>query len=73
MSEKTTNTFCIFSFGYIGNILHEAFEDGPDRGFRNVGKTNLTPGKYPKENIQDSEHDENLKSRTNTSIIHSVY
>jgi hypothetical protein len=26
-------------------------------------KLNLTPGKYPKENIQDSEHDENLKSR----------
>jgi hypothetical protein len=25
-------------------------------------KLNLTPGKYPKENIQDSEHDENLKS-----------
>jgi hypothetical protein len=24
---------------------------------------NLTPGKYPKENIQDSEHGENLKSR----------
>jgi hypothetical protein len=23
----------------------------------------LTPGKYPKENIQDSEHGENLKSR----------
>jgi hypothetical protein len=21
------------------NILHPAFEDGPDRGFRNVGKT----------------------------------
>jgi hypothetical protein len=21
------------------NILHQAFEDGPDRGFRNVGKT----------------------------------
>jgi hypothetical protein len=26
-------------------------------------KLNLTPGKYPKENIQDSEHGENLKSR----------
>jgi hypothetical protein len=34
-----------------GNILHPDFEDGPDRGFRNVGKLNLTPGKYPKENI----------------------
>jgi hypothetical protein len=27
-------------------------------------KLNLTPGKYPKENIQDSEHGENLKSRS---------
>jgi hypothetical protein len=26
-------------------------------------KLNLTPGKYPKENIQDSEHSENLISR----------
>jgi hypothetical protein len=26
-------------------------------------KLNLTPGKYPKENVQDSEHGENLKSR----------
>jgi hypothetical protein len=26
-------------------------------------KLNLTPGKYPKENLQDSEHGENLKSR----------
>jgi hypothetical protein len=24
-------------------ILHPAFEDGPDRGFRNVAKLNLTP------------------------------
>jgi hypothetical protein len=27
------------------------------------GKLNLTPGKYPKENIQVSEHGKNLKSR----------
>jgi hypothetical protein len=26
-------------------------------------KLNLTSGKYPKENIQDSEHGENLKTR----------
>jgi hypothetical protein len=26
-------------------------------------KLNLTPGKYPKENLQVSEHGENLKSR----------
>jgi hypothetical protein len=28
----------------------------------------LTPGKYPKESIQDSEHGENLKSRISESI-----
>jgi hypothetical protein len=38
---------------------HRAFEDGPDRGLRNVGKTQCDP----KENIQDSEYGENLKSR----------
>jgi hypothetical protein len=29
----------------------------------NPAPLNPTPGKYPKENIQDSEHGENLKSR----------
>jgi hypothetical protein len=52
--------------------IFKAFEDGPDRGFLKMdltessetsAKLNLTPGKYPKENIQDSEHGENLKSR----------
>jgi hypothetical protein len=32
-------------------------------------KLNLTPGKTPKENTQDSEHGETLKSRTIVSII----
>jgi hypothetical protein len=32
-------------------------------GSETSAKLNLTPGKYPKENIQDSEHCENLKSR----------
>jgi hypothetical protein len=32
-------------------------------GSETLAKLNLTPGKYPKENIQDSEHGENLKSR----------
>jgi hypothetical protein len=32
-------------------------------GSETSAKHNLTPGKYPKENIQDSEHSENLKSR----------
>jgi hypothetical protein len=32
-------------------------------GSETAAKLNLTPGKYPKENIQDSVHGENLKSR----------
>jgi hypothetical protein len=32
-------------------------------GFETSAKLNLTPGKYPKENIQDAEQGENLKSR----------
>jgi hypothetical protein len=32
-------------------------------GSETSAKLNLTAGKYPKENIQDSEHGENLKSR----------
>jgi hypothetical protein len=32
-------------------------------GSETSAKLNLTPGKYPKENIQVSEHGENLKSR----------
>jgi hypothetical protein len=33
-------------------------------GSETSAKHNLTLGKYPKEHIQDSEHGENLKSRT---------
>jgi hypothetical protein len=33
-------------------------------------KLNLTPGKYPKENIQDSEHGENLKSRMRLRVLY---
>jgi hypothetical protein len=32
-------------------------------GSETSAKLNLTPGKYPKENIQVSKHGENLKSR----------
>jgi hypothetical protein len=39
--------------GWMKDILHPAFEDGPDRGFRTSAIFNLTPGKYPKEKIQD--------------------
>jgi hypothetical protein len=35
------------------NIHHQAFEDVPDRGFRNVGRTHSDAGKYPKESTQD--------------------
>jgi hypothetical protein len=37
-------------------------------GSETSAKLNLRPGKYPKENIQDSEHDETLKSRKDTNI-----
>jgi hypothetical protein len=45
--------FCIRSFGYLPgvrlwNIPHPAFEDGPDRGFRNVGKTQSDAGEIPR-------------------------
>jgi hypothetical protein len=36
---------------------------GLTEGSETSAKLNLTPGKYPKENIQDSEHGENLRSR----------
>jgi hypothetical protein len=36
---------------------------GLTEGSETSAKLNLTPGKYPTENIQDSEHGENLKSR----------
>jgi hypothetical protein len=46
-------------------------------GSETSAKLNLTPGKYPKENIQVSEHGENLKSRithlyTNLFIVTTV-
>jgi hypothetical protein len=40
-------------------------------GSETSAKHNLTPGKYPKERIQDSEHGKNLKSR-NHKQPHSV-
>jgi hypothetical protein len=65
----------MFSFGYFPGVTL-SFADVSEPSVRsifkglikNVGsetsvKLNLTPGKYPKENIQDSEHGENLKSR----------
>jgi len=46
------------------NSFHPAFEDGTDTGFQTSANYNLTPGKYPEENIQYSNHGESLKSRT---------
>jgi hypothetical protein len=37
-------------------------------GSETSAKLNLTPGKYPKEKIQNSEHGENLKSRRNFQV-----
>jgi hypothetical protein len=46
-----------------------AFEDGSDRGFRNVGiYIYQTPGNYPKENLLYSEHGESLKSGMNNHV-----
>jgi hypothetical protein len=39
--------FLISNFRRVLN-LHQAFEDGPDRGFRNVGTTHSDAGKIPK-------------------------
>jgi hypothetical protein len=42
-------------------------------GSETSAKLNLTPGKYPKENIQDSEHGENLKSRMPSQLFNTYY
>jgi hypothetical protein len=38
-------------------------------GSETSAKLNLTPGKHPKENIQVSEHGENLKSRNGFTFV----
>jgi hypothetical protein len=38
-------------------------------GSETSAKLNLTPGKHPKENIQVSEHSENLKSRNKAFLM----
>jgi hypothetical protein len=74
MRERPTNAIiihsCIFSFGYVPGVrlsfadVSEPFVrlnmDVTD-GSETTAKLNLTPGKFPKENIQDSEYGENLK------------
>jgi hypothetical protein len=50
-------------------VVYPAFEDGTDRGFRNVGlSNNQTPGKHPKDYTQDAKQGESLKSRTHTFL-----
>jgi hypothetical protein len=68
----------MFSFGYFPGV-RLSFADVSEPSVRSIvkglmkmdlaegsetsAKLNLTPGKYPKENIQVSEHGENLNSR----------
>jgi hypothetical protein len=61
----------MFSFGYFPSArlsFTDISEPQPLKmdltdGSETSAKFNLTPGKYPKENIQVSEQGENLKSR----------
>jgi hypothetical protein len=48
MGLRGTPSLCIFRRPYILHIPHPAFEDGPDRGFRNVGKTQSDAREIPK-------------------------
>jgi hypothetical protein len=45
------------------HILYQPLKMDLTEGSETSAKLNLKPGKYPKENIQVSEHGENLKSR----------
>jgi hypothetical protein len=45
-------------------ILHQPLKMDLTDGSETSAQLILTPGKYPKESIQDSEHGENLKSRS---------
>jgi hypothetical protein len=56
----------MFSFGYFPGVrlfFIQPLKMDLTEGSETSAKLNLTPGKYPKENIQVSEHGENLKSR----------
>ena len=56
-----------------GCTLHPALEDGIDRGSETSANHNRTPGKYPKEYIQDSKHGESLKSREHVMMDNNRY
>jgi hypothetical protein len=54
---------CVFSFGFSPGV-RLSFADVSEPSVRSIFKGLMKNiGKYPKENIQDSEHGENLKSR----------
>jgi hypothetical protein len=54
---------------YINTTLHQAFEDGPDRGFRNVGQYKLDAVEKSKVDTLNTEHGESLKSRTREKYL----
>jgi len=54
-------------------IVHPNFEDGTATGSEKSANYNLTPGKYPKENIQYSNHGESLKSRRSIFIGFEIF
>jgi hypothetical protein len=64
---KKSSIICMFSFGYFPGV-RLSFADVSEPSVRSVFKgwmkNILTPGKYPKENIQVSEHGGNLISRS---------
>jgi hypothetical protein len=59
----------MFSFGYF---FIQPLKLDLTEGSETSAKLNLTPGKYPKENIHDSEHGENLKSRRQIFFPHMI-
>jgi hypothetical protein len=48
---------------------YEAFDDGTDRWFRNVGIQKSDAGDTPKDYSQYPKHGENLKSRMSKSCV----
>jgi hypothetical protein len=64
----------MFSFGYFPGVRLRIFFIQPlkmdlTEGSETSAKLNLTPGTCPKENIQVSEHGENLKSRKFLDVV----
>jgi hypothetical protein len=53
------------------NIPHPAFEDGPDKGFRNVGKKQSDGGEIPKRTYTIPLHISGIKSPSSRGKIYS--